>query len=664
MITVVYFLGVVLLAANSSRFIFGGDSAEFSAIAHTWSIPHPPGYPLYSLLANTITRAFPFGTIPWRVSLLSVIPTVLTAYLLFKILSHLKIRVMISLLVSLLYIVLFPVWEYALVPEVFALNSFLVTIVTYFLLLYQDSKKTKYLFLSAFFTGLSVAHHHIFLIFVPGWMVLLKDHMKKIVKVRRRFLLLWGSFFLGVSFYLYAPIASYFSPPIQWEDSKTLLGFWRLITRAAYGTFTAYGGSKGNILNQLYDVLSMFILVLQDFRVIGVLCIIMGVGVVIKERKKVFFQFLTLTSFLYIFFLFYTNFTLSNSFSIGMYERFLIAFYILLSIYLAIGYDAFYSTVIKFVKRFSNKNSIFTITKIGLTFILIIYIGTVAKTNFSALSYIKDGNDFDRLGKDIVNTIPPGGIFFVGNDNAHFATLYQVFEEKQQTKAHFFQINFMRQKYYIDQYKKNNKEIIFPNSMQNSGDLEKFIRINKKRGVYLETPTQQGMWMPYGLLWKYYETKEEGIADLANIVAANRRLWTQVYHIPQLNKKTRNILHLQTIQDFYVDAYITYSQLLYLAKNNRESQEVIKKIIEKYRPSNIHAKVTLLNLLVVEKKCKEANTLGSEFLVDSFDLLPPEFVTSIIQYYSTCDPSNRRLQELNKRDNQNKEKSLTPLESF
>ena len=158
MIAIFYLCVGIVLSLFSSRFIFGGDSAEFSAIAHTWSIPHPPGYPLYSFLANCITHIIPIGTIPWRTSLLSIIPTVLAAYVLFKILTHLKVKTILSLLTSFLYIVLFPVWEYALVPEVFALNSFLITLITYLLLIYNKNKKSNYIIVAAFFNSVIINH--------------------------------------------------------------------------------------------------------------------------------------------------------------------------------------------------------------------------------------------------------------------------------------------------------------------------------------------------------------------------------------------------------------------------------------------------------------------------------------------------------------------------
>jgi len=47
------------------------DSAEFAASAAILGIPHPSGYPLYSLLGYLFTVIIPFGEMAWRVNLMS-----------------------------------------------------------------------------------------------------------------------------------------------------------------------------------------------------------------------------------------------------------------------------------------------------------------------------------------------------------------------------------------------------------------------------------------------------------------------------------------------------------------------------------------------------------------------------------------------------------------
>jgi hypothetical protein len=605
MLLALYGVIALILSFLASQFIFGGDSAEFALIGHTWSIPHPPGYPLYSFLANCITHFLPFGTIPWRVALLSVIPTVLTSLLIYTIAQILQVRRFIAFLSSLIYIVLFPVWEYALVPEVFALNAFLVSLVTYLLIHYTLNQKTYFLTLAFFTLGLCVAHHHTFVIFIPGWIVLVWKHIPTIKRRYRVLLTLLGTTLLGALFYLYVPIAGNLNPPIQWEDGTTVNGFWRLITRAAYGTFSAYAGSKWNFLNQLNGVTSFFILLLQDFRILGIIFIIRGVMESVRRHREPVFRFLIITTCIYIFFLFWTNFVLTTSFTVGMYERFLILFYVVLSIYFALGAEKIAQSVHVFIEKKSKKTAIRLLAQNFISLVLIILGITVALNNWRTIRHVKYMRDFDRLGRDIIATVPKGGIFFAGSDNPSFTTQYHVFETFADIPLRFLQVNFIGQKRYIQFFKKRHPDLRYPSSFRNKNDLQKFFAFNIKYGVYLDGPMPYGMWMPYGLMWKYYQTEKEALSDLPYLVEQNRVLWNTVYEIPRPDVYKKNLLHLQTVQDFYIEAYIRYSRLLFLVGERQDAANVLKKIISSYRPSDTGLKQTLRNLVEYDKKCKQ-----------------------------------------------------------
>src|SRR5512133_2465478 len=48
-----------------------GDSAELGAAAALWGVPHPPGYPLLTLVGH-LFASVPIGDIAWRIHLTSV----------------------------------------------------------------------------------------------------------------------------------------------------------------------------------------------------------------------------------------------------------------------------------------------------------------------------------------------------------------------------------------------------------------------------------------------------------------------------------------------------------------------------------------------------------------------------------------------------------------
>src|SRR2546427_12215169 len=66
-------LGVFLVYLSTlAPSIVGGDTGELITVAYKSGGAHPPGYPLFTMLAKLFTF-IPFGTIAWRVNLLSAL---------------------------------------------------------------------------------------------------------------------------------------------------------------------------------------------------------------------------------------------------------------------------------------------------------------------------------------------------------------------------------------------------------------------------------------------------------------------------------------------------------------------------------------------------------------------------------------------------------------
>mmetsp|Transcript_38991 Transcript_38991/g.92009 ORF Transcript_38991/g.92009 Transcript_38991/m.92009 type:complete len:133 (+) Transcript_38991:73-471(+) len=61
----------------------GGDSGELIVAGCTVGIAHPPGYPLFTMLA-VLFHGIPFGSPAWRINLLSVILSTGCAFFVFK----------------------------------------------------------------------------------------------------------------------------------------------------------------------------------------------------------------------------------------------------------------------------------------------------------------------------------------------------------------------------------------------------------------------------------------------------------------------------------------------------------------------------------------------------------------------------------------------------
>ncbi len=157
------------------------DSGGFLTAAHNLGVPHPPGYPVWTILAWIWQWIIPFGSIAWRVNLMSAFFGALAVGLAALLISKsgqvmasrcgfLQVladepalrRIILASSVSASLILAFsPVmWSQAVITEVYTLSAFLLMVTL--ALLYRWSFETErhgWLYLAAFVWGVSLTNH-------------------------------------------------------------------------------------------------------------------------------------------------------------------------------------------------------------------------------------------------------------------------------------------------------------------------------------------------------------------------------------------------------------------------------------------------------------------------------------------------------------------------
>ena len=117
----------------------GGDSGELVAEACGLGVPHPPGYPLYTLLGHAFIKTVPLGTPAWRLNLMcSIFGGLAAVFIALSVESHLRGASMLhharlpgGAAAGVLYACSPLVWQYSVGSEVFALNNFFAALVVY-----------------------------------------------------------------------------------------------------------------------------------------------------------------------------------------------------------------------------------------------------------------------------------------------------------------------------------------------------------------------------------------------------------------------------------------------------------------------------------------------------------------------------------------------------
>jgi len=616
------------------RGIFGGDSSEYSFISQVWGIAHPPGYPLYALLTNCMRILTPFLNEYTRLNLFSIIPGIAASYILYRSIFLLTGHKLISVGTSLFFIFLYPVWLYLEVPEVFMLNLFFLSAISHSIFLINVKKKYTLFPILGALIGLSIAHHHTFLFFVPGWMYL---SMGLFQKVKHKFRSFFLYVILGASVYIYVPTASYFNPPLDIENAKTLSGFFSLFFRTSYGTFRAYSGASQNILNQLFNTISTFIFLLHDYKPIGIVLILVGLAYM-KLKREYLFKYFLIHIFSYLFFLFLTNFFLNSAFTIATYERFLIAFYYILGVPFAFGLVAIHSFVNSKILPKVEHTALRNVVTALPTLLIIGLVVINCSQSFQYIKELKNLKAFNTYALDLLNTAEKGSIISIQGDTSLFSTAYYYYAKKTRSDLHFINFSLVERPDYYKKIVTQNGGLSYPNADDRT--VSEFLSLNSNKvAIYSNQPISIGVWMPYGLLWKFYENESAASKEARLIFSTNERLWS-TYTIPVFSPRAKNILYIQNLQDDYISMYFAYGLALAQHEEYGKATHIFKTILSIYNKNHVDSATTLVELGFINKASCVKIKEYANILIRNEDKLHKDDISTLLRYFKNCDPNN------------------------
>jgi hypothetical protein len=275
----------------------GADGGDLIAAARTLGIPHPPGYPLYTLLARVFLW-IPWGVPAHRIALLSAVAGAGAAWALYRLCllvgakhwggelpsQHSRRRpilrpYMIALAASLLWAFAPIPWGQAVIAEVYALNALLTVGFLACLLWWRQTGEPRAWRLAWLLFGLGIAHHPLIAACLLPAALWAWEQRARLTA--RRWAEAVGLPLLGLCFYVYLPIRAAASPPINWGNPQTLPGLWWVVSAAPYRHFVL-----GLPLAEWLSRLSAWAgLLLSQFKVWGVALGLWG-ALMLHERDK------------------------------------------------------------------------------------------------------------------------------------------------------------------------------------------------------------------------------------------------------------------------------------------------------------------------------------------------------------------------------------------
>ncbi|XP_059998114.1 protein O-mannosyl-transferase TMEM260 isoform X2 [Lagenorhynchus albirostris] len=256
--------GVAVFAAVAAVFTLtlppsvpGGDSGELITAAHELGVAHPPGYPLFTLVAKLAIILFPFGSVAYRVNLLCGLFGAVAAALLFFTVFRLSGSYAGGILAAGVFSFSRLTWQWSIAAEVFSLNNLFVGLLMALTVHFEEAttaqERSKIAKIGAFCCGLSLCNQHtvvVYVLCIIPWILfrLLKEKELSLGSLLKLGLYLSA----GLLPYVYLPISSYrHQARWTWGDQTTLPGFLTHFLREEYGTFNLAKSEIGSSMSEI-----------------------------------------------------------------------------------------------------------------------------------------------------------------------------------------------------------------------------------------------------------------------------------------------------------------------------------------------------------------------------------------------------------------------------
>ena len=464
-----FFVPLIFYILTLSSTVNFGDTGELITAAATLGIPHPPGSPIWVMLAHLFTY-LPIGSIAYRVNLSSaffvaassLVFYILTLSLLNQLTEKLKTNnpyesltkkqqkkqrdqiekfsaskkdrlnylqkylPLISFITTLVYSFTFPIWSHAVYTEVYPLNTLFYVIILLFVTQFIIKNSVKYLYVSMFFLGLAITNHYLILLAFPTIFVAMILNYKSVARPKVLFIN-FCVFLLGLSFFLFLIIRSKANPPIDWGDPENITNFLSVIQRKQFGSLQGgiislpiqkFIGIPDFVTGIFQSFYTLAKIVTQAYSYLLIAIGLIGIYATYRYHKKLFI--ILLMSFLAT----SVGFAFLTGVTVGPNDKMTAFLSALVSYTVFIGVGIVY--IIKFVPRI-----LFLLAILSIYFLI---------TNFNAVNMRPNTIAYDH-GRLMLEQVPKNAIIFTEENNWLFPLAYLQIVEKQRPDVTIYDRN-------------------------------------------------------------------------------------------------------------------------------------------------------------------------------------------------------------------------------
>ncbi len=418
---IIFFSTLLIYVHNLSPSVYGGDSGDLLTAAVVKGVPHPSGYPLYTLIGILFLKLPIKASFAWKFGLASAILSAFSVLFLYLTIKEITKDKLLSLAFSFTLAFTFPFWLYAEIVEVFSLHHFFITLISLLTVKYLMTLERKYFYYLAFALGLSLTNNlSILLLFPAVFLSLISKGVRNLLKPETIFLSLF-LFVISLSPYIYIPLSARQSPAVNWNNPVNLENFLHLLLRKDYG----WGVER--IVKKDFDLkisninlFTYFNYWLAYLNISLFLTAFLGI-IFLTKNKNYSLLILFFLSFLLFgpLFIFYSQAEFGSLGTIGVMEKFYTSSSIFILILSVLG--------IKLLQEFSiqklKKPFFIKTVKLAIIFTVLIIPASYFFKNFQKtnLSKIYLG---DSLGIDILTSLPENSVLLLTDDSIAFSSIY------------------------------------------------------------------------------------------------------------------------------------------------------------------------------------------------------------------------------------------------
>ncbi|MCL2329959.1 MAG: DUF2723 domain-containing protein [Phycisphaerae bacterium] len=399
------------------------DSGEFIGAAALWGVAHPPGYPLWIILAGIFLRIVPIGNIAWRCNLFSAVCAAVSIVFFCRSLKLIGIRPLAAFTAVLVLAFGRIMWSQSVITEVYALHILIVALIIWAGIAFDQSQQRRYLIIACLLLGLGMSNHQTIGftgVAVATWILLRNP---RLFTQWRLVVITTIAFVVGLFPHVYLLARAKANPPVNWGNPQTISALWDHVSRRQYKSINAETSELDSpwIEHRMGELRLIGQYCAREYTPVILIAALPGAFVLCTRRFRRFASLWALLVICHVaIHMAATNFAFDSRTEIWCNQVFFIPLYTYIAMLLAFSLHAAYGWLKK-LNKFGQ---------ISLTALLTVAIPAtplIANWSFNNMRHYYYAEDHAR---NILDSMLPNAIIFPSGDHNTFPLIYKVLVEK------------------------------------------------------------------------------------------------------------------------------------------------------------------------------------------------------------------------------------------